>query len=424
MVSSYRKNSTCRRYEMDVERFPAVVFESDDWGSCEWLPDRKALDAARQTIRKTAPFSMSRLEKACDLNRLFGVLEKYRGLDSLNPVFTAFTCMGNPDFEFIRARGFTEYRDIPIDRGFPPPWDGSGAVGAMRDGMERGVWSPEYHAMLHHTSPREWLRLLNGSGADSENARRLFELHAFGQGRHIPEYNGYNVREQNDFIATGLRRFQDTFGVLPSAAVTSDAFPETVVLWAANGIRIVSIINCRINSGETVVYDTKPWNFQDTYAKIGDYDPMLDVVYLTRNAFFEADASDKARFGVSGGELMKVVERNFKVHEEPCVISTHRAVYVSFDAARETARFAELENLLARLEKRGVFFLTTSELGALYRQGWSLRSFGKKRIFRKWAECEIPPGFEKGLELPSLKEVSIREKSVGNYLVAGGAECS
>jgi len=36
----------------------------------------------------------------------------------------------------------------------------------------------------------------------------------------------------------------------------------------------------------------------------------------------------------------------------------------------------------------------------------------------------VPSGFEKGLELPSLKEASIREKSLGNYWIPGGAGCS
>ncbi len=423
MTSSFRKISTCRRFELDMDRFPAVVFESDDWGSCEWLPDKASVDLWRMA-HKNDSVSMGRLEKSSDLIKLYGVLDRFSGLDGQKPVFTAFTCMGNPDFEAIRADGFREYRDIPLKKGFPSPWDGSGAVDVMLDGMRKGIWSPEYHAMLHHTSPREWLCLLWGTGPDSENARELFDLHAFGQGRHVPEYNGYNVLEQNEFILTGFRRFRETFGVLPSAAVTSDAFPETVILWAANGIRIVCIVNCRINSGETVVYNTKPWNFQDTYTKLGDYDPMLDVVYLTRNAFFEADSSDKRRYGISGEDLMKVIERNFGSFGEPSVISTHRSAYVSFDSAQETARLAELESLLALLEKRGVFFLTTSELGSLYRNGWSLRPFGGKQIFRKWAECEVPSGFEKGLELPSLKEVSVREKSLGNYLIPGGAGCS
>lgn len=420
MTHSFRKILTCRRFELDVERFPAIVFESDDWGSCEWLPDRKSLNIWQET-HKNASVSMGRLEKSNDLNKLYGVLRKFQGLDAQNPVFTAFTCMGNPDFEAIRAGGFREYHDIPLKNGFPSPWDGSGAVDAMLDGMRQGVWSPEYHAMLHHTSPREWLQLLRGGDADSENARELFELHAFGQGRHVPEYNGYNVREQNEFVVTGLQRFKDTFGALPTAAVTSDAFPETLILWAANGIRIVCIVNCRINSGETVVYNTKPWNFQDTYTKLGDYDPMLDVVYLTRNVFFEADSSDKEHYGISGEDGMKVIESNFRSFMEPSIISTHRSAYVSFDPAQEAARLAELESLLALLEKRGVFFLTTSELGSLYRNGWSLRSFGGKQIFRKWSECEVPSGFEKGLELPSLKEVSIREKSLGNYWIPGGA---
>ena len=423
MRAMEQKYAICRRFELDAERFPAVVFESDDWGACEWLPDRNALESWR-SMHPGENIALQRLEKACDLNKLFHVFMRHRGMDSLSPVFTAFMCMGNPDFDAIQANGFAEYVDIPVMRGFPAPWDGAGALDAMRSGMEKGFWSPEYHAMLHHTSPRKWLDLLRGSGPDSEKARQLFQLRAYSQRRHIPEYDDSTVLEQNRMITEGFQRFQEAFGTLPSAAVTSDALPETVVLWAANGIRFVCIINCRVNSGETVVYNTKPWNFQDTYRKIGDYDPLLDVVYLTRNAFFEVDPADRRLFGISGAELMKVIERNFKVYGEPAVISTHRSAYVSHDPEMEAVRLRELENLLALLEKRGVLFLTTSELGSLYRNGWSLRSFGTRKIFRKWSECEVPPGCGTALELPAMKEVVIREKSLGNYLIPGGAGCS
>ena len=83
------KMKTERRFEIDLERFPAVVFESDDWGAAEYTPSEDLRDVISQILpgRSVNP----KLESPAELQALYSILEKHRGADGLNPVFTAFT---------------------------------------------------------------------------------------------------------------------------------------------------------------------------------------------------------------------------------------------------------------------------------------------------------------------------------------------
>ena len=362
-----------RRCEIDFKRFPVAVLESDDWGCCT-----------------------GNLETPADLEQIYRLLESICGTDSLPVILTAFTCMGNPDFEAIEKNGFTRYEDIAIDKGFPKPWNGKGTVAKYLDGMKRGVWHPEYHALLHHVSPRLWLHLLKGKGQAAEIAQERFSRQYFAQPSHLPEYQGFTVAEQQAMIQEGFERFRRTFGFSPRAAVTSDAYPETIVLWAANGIDTVPLINCRCNDGIVTVYQTKPWNFQDMYGKMGDIGSSTGVVYLSRNAFFEGNADTE--------EVFAAVSRVWKINE-PAVISCHRVGLL------KPERRKEFRKLLKKIVDAGGCFITSPELSDLYRRGWFVRA----GILHKYAAVPCP--YTAGTDLATGKKVKITDARTGNFKI-------
>jgi hypothetical protein len=417
-----------RRYEIDWESRPSVVFESDDWGACELAPNPAAFERYAALIRRRSgdcQYSPT-LESPADLERLFSILEARRGADGLPAVFTAFTCVGNPDFAAIRANGFTEYADIGLDRGVPSGWERGDIAGKMREGLDRGVWAPEFHSFLHHTSPKRLMERLNSDSPDGELARELFDLGCYYQGEHVPEYEGLIVREQFERVAGGVERFRNIFGFSPSAAVTSDAYPETEIVWAANGVKAICLKNCRVNTGDVVVYPTKPWNMQNVYQKIGGYNETLGAVYLTRNVFFECLYNGSERSGHSAAEVLSVIERCFGAYNEPAMVSTHRTNYVSFDSEMTKMRYNELERLLRALQERGVFFLTSGEVAELYRSGRSLRKFGGRAVFRRWAANAEPLKWTEPLRsvkrLPGMKEIKTDAGDInilpcGDYLI-------
>ncbi len=353
-------NRCVRPHEIDLKKMPVVVFESDDWGACEYVPSPEAVPRYRAIL---SPYGISdgsetgTLESGFELNELFHVLMNHRGGDGKPPVFTAYTCMGNPDYAAIRENGFAAYADIPLGEGFPEGWERPGLLEKYQEGIELGVWHPEYHALLHHTNPEAWISLLRKGDS---LARALFDLGCYYQFRHIPEYEGYSVRGQHAMISEGFRRFEKLFGRAPSCAVTSDAYPETELLWAVLGISTVALKNCRINSGEVVVYPTKPWNNQDVYARIGDCDPMLDVCFLTRNVFMES--------GVTAQTAEKTIEKVWAMNE-PAVISTHRGNYSSLHPGAREHALKRLDDVLTWCDARGAVYMDSASLGNLYRKG-------------------------------------------------------
>jgi hypothetical protein len=160
---------------------------------------------------------------------------------------------------------------------------------------------------------------------------------------------------------------------------------------------------------------------QDIYAKIGDYNESSDVVYMTRNAFFESGMAPG--WEDSAADVLSVVKRNIEVFNEPAVISTHRINYVSLNEQMVDMRYFELEKLLQGLCEMGVCFLTTAEVSQMYRQGWSARPFGNKTILRKWHEdaciTEVPmPDSITDLKNQKIVENSnLSELALGSYLL-------
>ena len=119
----------------------------------------------------------------------------------------------------------------------------------------------------------------------------------------------------------------------------------------------------------------------------GDLNTDLDVAYLTRNAFCESTTT--------ADEILKAADLLINANHEPIIISSHRKNYCEYDTAKKESNFKRLDDLLTAFDKMQAIYLTSSELGDLYRQGWSLRSNGENVIFHKCSDdaIDVPPEF-------------------------------
>ncbi|MHC4872213.1 MAG: hypothetical protein ACYTFY_10245 [Planctomycetota bacterium] len=380
MMSDKTQDVEVGRHKIDWQRFRVVVFESDDWGACEIAADKEMSESLKEIWQQYGVEGVNTdntLESADDLERLYSFLERFTGSDNQPVVFTNFMCMANPDFKAVKENKYGEYLDIGIDEGLPSRWQRKGLIDAWRDGVSRGVVSPEFHANLHHTSPVSLMSLLNEKTSAGDMTRKLFAEEAYYSGVHLPEYDGMNVREQMAWVVAGVRRFENLFGYTPAAAVTSDAFPITETVWSLCGLRTVCLKNSRNNNGEVVVYHTKPWNNQDIYVPLGAYCKTNDVVYMTRNAFLE---------GQPPQQVLKAIKNTWTLNE-PAIVSTHRKQYVSLNKDNTDKGYANLETLLTDLSAEdGIRYLSTAEVSDLYRQGWSARQAAKGVLVRKWSD--------------------------------------
>lgn len=93
-----------------------VIIESDDWGSIR-MPSREVYDRLlNKGIRvDNDPYNrFDALATKEDLEALFEVLCSVKDKNGRNAVLTANAVTANPDFEKIRASGFTEYHYKPF----------------------------------------------------------------------------------------------------------------------------------------------------------------------------------------------------------------------------------------------------------------------------------------------------------------------
>src|SRR5437867_1791872 len=131
---------------------PIVIVESDDWG----LP-RKASSAQVSGFGMPDEWADEELETENDLGQLYSVLEQagsqpdHQG-NRRPPCFVANFVTAHPDYEAIHSSAYATYHDTPINlscsQALRQKW---------RQGMERQVFFPQYHARAHF-APARWLQ--------------------------------------------------------------------------------------------------------------------------------------------------------------------------------------------------------------------------------------------------------------------------
>lgn len=374
----------------DWRKHKAVVFESDDWGNCGTCPDVETLERVRQhpvvaedAAKRGSVWRADTLEDTAEMEALFEVLERHRGGDARAAVFTAFYPTCNPDYDAIRESGFTEYHDIPIDRGWSQGWASEGAIPMARVGMRRGIWFPEFHARLHHSSPHTWLDILRGPHEETDVYRFLFDNHIYYFNRHLPEHDGMTVREQYAWLRPAVEAFERAFGVGPTCGVNSDAIPGTEEVYAILGIRVRCLRSVVLNSGQQVrpYGKNKPDGTMDGTNVMGTHNRFSDLVYLNRNAFFETSASGPEAIDESFRAIVNCWQRN-----EPAVTSTHRVHYASLNPDLRRTGLDHLDQLLGCLgsEYPDVVYLTSWEVAQLCRFGTSAARFDDTWVLRNY----------------------------------------
>ena len=348
-----------------------IVFESDDWGGLGW-PDlrtyRKAMrnPDIRSAVNRSAAWrisatAMDSLESVADLDALVGLLLRFRGGDGRPAVFTPVYFLANPDYDAIRARGFTAYYDRGIDAEYPPPWRARGDVLAKaRAGICLGVWAPESHntRAAGHFDPHKWVRLLR-EGKD-RGFSAFFDLRMIGKPAEVTtdkglEFDSMGLDELNRWVKTGTNYFRNAFGYAPRVSGLADARGRCKALaeimekiLARHGVKTI------LNAANRAM---------------GAYNRELDLVYIKRNAVFEP-LGIKARATKGGwkscyAEILKAWSEN-----QPAIVNTHRVNYTSLDPAKKAESLRQLECLLALVQKEHpeAVYHSSYELGRNYRR--------------------------------------------------------
>lgn len=348
-----------------------VVFESDDWGGLERaLPDvetQKALARHPAVVRAMSGRGekrffriMDTLESVEDMDALFKVLLGVKGGDGRPAVFTPVCLLASPDYDAIRANGFTQYVDIGIDQPFPEQYRSRGDIIAKaREGLELGVWVPESHntRMAAHIDPHKWVKLLRDR--EDEALNLFFDHNMIGRPADLPpghwglEFDSLGREALREWIATGIRYFRNAFGYAPRVVGIADARSRCKVLEEIMEELVVE-------HGTTVI--TNAGNHE-----MGEINAELGLTYTKRNVLFEPLSLPDDEVPHAWKRAYEDVKEAWN-RNEPAIVSTHRLHYVSMDPELKAEALAQLTRLLEAIcsEHPEAVFRSSHELAGMY----------------------------------------------------------
>ncbi|MEL7250861.1 MAG: hypothetical protein AAFO03_20700 [Bacteroidota bacterium] len=361
-----------------------VVIESDDWGTVA-LRSKEALEDLLEAGLPIPGHAFARydcLESNTDLEELFGVLSKYKDKNGAPPCITSCSLVANPDFEKVKASGFTEYHYEPFTETYKRYPDHDRAYELVKKGIAEGYFYPQLHGR-EHLNPAEWLRVLQ-RGDEQElllfEKQTLVGLPAKGGSKRFNGYFGafdyeaeQEIQELAAVIQEGQQLFEQLFGFKSKTFV------------APTGIRSDKIDPYLMEQG--VLYHQLGQQFlpykEARYAirqRFLGSKNGLGQIYWRRNGFFEP-ARDRQRNWV--GQALNDLQSAFRM-SKPFILSTHRVNYVGgIDPTNREYCLKQLDELLRRMLQAhpDIVFMNSEQLGTeiqnnpSYFLGLSLKDF-------------------------------------------------
>lgn len=374
----------------------AIVLESDDWGGVTRTATPNA-EACRQAEPLWAvsrgrydTWRKGSLETVEHMQRLFEVLQAFRGGDGRPVVFSPMVLVGNPDFDAIEANGFTAYVDIGIDQGWPAPWRGEGTIEKAREGMKLGIWRPEYHGRTHHYSGQRWVDVLRGR--EDDTLLGFFALRMFGisECKVGIEYDDMDEAAQYEWTKVGIERFERCFGRRPDCAINSDATEVTERVWQRFGVKV------RLNA-------------QNKGRTMGETNPDTGMFYITRNVMLEPQGQpdDQTNRGCSGAyaKTLEVWAAN-----QPACVSIHRKNFTSLDPEEDATSWSQFEQYLSSIQTNhpDAAYLCDWEAAQLWQTGTSAARYGDDLICRNWTDKrhELAAAVPKGMDVEDVADLA------------------
>ncbi|MCC7450189.1 MAG: hypothetical protein IT324_22415 [Anaerolineae bacterium] len=346
---------------------PVLIFESDDWGLA-----RHASAHLLRSFGEPGEWADEELETPQELAGLYRVLERYIDPTGRPACFVSNFVVANPDFEAIEQDHYSAYHDLPINQTSP-----ASLQTAWRDGCQRRVFYPQYHARAHLWSER-WLHDLR---TNAPGARRLFEARCYGglsllrgEGwRYHSEYLNWDSGAEwaspnlDSWLASGLNLFRTFFGGGSRSTIPPHYLftPRTCQAWHKAGIQYIQGSNYRTlrphrpQTGERIAISHA----------LGEHSPE-GLTYMARNVKFDPRPQRPAN-GVKAA--LRQIEAAFRSHI-PAIIDTHR---INYTGAWGQQGIAALDDLLTAVASYRPRILTTVELGeaihgaGAYRDIWS-----------------------------------------------------
>ncbi len=337
-----------------------IIIESDDWGAIR-TPSKEALSAFRKKGFSLTEniYNVDALESKTDLEGLFNVLKSVKGSDDKPAKLTANAVMANPDFDKIRASDYQQYFYEKLAITFNRYPEHQKNLELWQEGMQEGLFQPQYHGR-EHLNYKRWLHALQSG---DEGVRYTFKWGATYSGK--TDYNFMeafdwdtpkDIPEQKEVIKEGIQLFREYFGT-DSRSFIAPCYnwdPDLEKTLAENHIQIIQgIRNQYVPTGSFGNYTPLRHHFGDVN-KHGS-------IYNTRNCFFEPSMNPNKDWVDS---CLAQISNAF-LFNKPAVICSHRVNYIGFiDPANRDRGLKNLRSLLQRIIQKWpeARFISTDQL--------------------------------------------------------------
>jgi hypothetical protein len=347
-----------------------LVIESDDWGGIRMPSSAVYIDLLTAGIHvDKCPYNtFDNLESTADLQALYETLGSVTDSKGNPAILTANYNVVNPDFDKIKASGFTEYYFHPFTQTLKEYYPSEDIFGLVKEGIANKTFFPQYHAR-EHINPLLWLQLLREG---HEALLKAFDMKLYGLSfitsptikkpylASLIYMNDEEKRFTEHAIIEGADIFQKIFGF------RSTSFIAPLYTWAfeledamaKGGIKYIQGAN--FHKLYSVQHNKRSIHRHPVGSKSasGQY-------YLSRNCLFEPSLTFRKKDAV--GSCMKEIASSF-LWRKPAIISAHRLNFMGgLHEKNRTENLKNLKALLSGVVRRwpDVEFVTTPQVGAL-----------------------------------------------------------
>lgn len=334
-----------------------VCIYIDDYGSIR-VKDKQAyetLKAAGLPMDSTRYSKFDTLASTEDLQMMFDVLQSVKDSQGHHACLTPYANIANPDFDKIRASGFTQYFREPFTETLKRYGSShEGSYELWKQGIAEHLFHPEYHGTEHINV----LRFMRALQSGHKTTRLAFDNESValpiipGDEPLSHESTVFFIEkaEENEAlkgdIQVGMKMFEELLGYrpkqfTPGAGIYSPALHSVLKEEGIGYINVQRYLPYPLGDGKYV----KKFLSNGKKNEVGQK-------YVVRNCVFEPYWDNCKRNDNAVAGCLENVTAAFRMHA-PAIISTHRVNFVgSLEASHRDDSLQQLKSLLQEITKR------------------------------------------------------------------------
>ena len=329
-----------------------LIIESDDWGSLrtESQNIRKELNEINTGYTKNPYIQYDGLANSEDLQALFEMFSKIKNDEGLSPQLTANFCMGNPDFDKIRAKNYQEFFLERFDQSILKNKEGDKVLELWSEGINKSLIKPQLHGR-EHLHALAWLSELRQGNPDLLKA---FELSVWGipykaissqrRANLQAALDVYNMKGEEAFqvnwIKEAAQNFEDYFGF------KSKTFIAPAYIWSGNLHGALAEVGIESLQGIKLQYEPSGTSYKRRLRFLGERCKLSGLMFYPRNVFFEPSLYPNKDWYT---ETLLGIKKAFD-HNQPAIIGSHRINYIGkLEEKNRTENLRILKQILTKV---------------------------------------------------------------------------